>query len=285
MAENKETHVALTQNVGEQVIKRVNNLCEAGFTVPKDYNYVNAIKMSMLKLQELKDKNGKSVFEACTPNSIQTALFKMCCKGLNIAFNQAYPIIRGNQLCIDDSYFGKVLMVKRIFPDWEPNPHVVREGDEFVYTIIPETGKTRLVKHIQKLENMDNGFVGGYIYLPSKDGDMDLYVMTKKQIMTAWSKSSSREMQTHKAFDEKMVGKTLVNSGCNMIINSTPEYQVATEDEEQVHHDGVEDAEFTEMEEYVESKDVVDTSTGEIKPKEEKKVAAKDKTEVADDSF
>ena len=38
MAENKETHVALTQNVGEQVIKRVNNLCEAGFTVPKDYN-------------------------------------------------------------------------------------------------------------------------------------------------------------------------------------------------------------------------------------------------------
>lgn len=59
MAENKETHVALTQNVGEQVIKRVNNLCEAGFTVPKDYNYVNAIKMSMLKLQELKDKSGE----------------------------------------------------------------------------------------------------------------------------------------------------------------------------------------------------------------------------------
>ena len=285
MAENKETHVALTQNVGEQVIKRVNNLCEAGFTVPKDYNYVNAIKMSMLKLQELKDRNGKGVFEVCTPNSIQTALFKMCCRGLNIAFNQAYPIIRGNQLCIDDSYFGKVLMVKRIFPEWEPKPHVVREGDEFVYTIIPETGKTKLVKHVQKLENIDNGFVGGYIYLPCKDGDMDLYIMTKKQIMTAWSKSSSREMQTHKAFDEKMVGKTLVNSGCNMIINSTPEYQVATEDEEQVQHDGVEDAEFTEMEEYVESKDVVDTTTGEIEHKDTKKVAAKDRTEVADDSF
>ena len=37
--------------------------------------------------------------------------------------------------------------------------------------------------------------------------------------------------------------------------------------------------------EFVESTEVVDTTTGEIKPKEEKKVAAKDKTVVADDSF
>ena len=28
-----------------------------------------------------------------------------------------------------------------------------------------------------------------------------------------------------------MVGKTLVNSGCNMIINSTPEYQIGMDEE------------------------------------------------------
>ena len=219
--------VQVKNNVGDQVIARVNSLCEAGFNMPKDYNYVNAIKMSMLKLQEIKDKNGKSCLEVCTPVSIQTALFKMCCRGLNIAFNQAYAIIRGTTLCIDDSYFGKVLMVKRIYPDWNPNPVVIREDDVFEYGIDAKTGKKFVIKHEQKLENMDKGFVGGYIYLPTGD----LYIMTKKQILTAWSKSSSREQATHKAFDEKMVGKTLVNSGCNMIINSTPEYQMGMDEE------------------------------------------------------
>ena len=65
------------------------------------------------------------------------------------------------------------------------------------------------------------------MYLP----DGELYIMSKKQIFTAWSKSSSREQTTHKQFDEKMVQKTLVNSGCNMIINSTPEYQMGMDEE------------------------------------------------------
>ena len=51
--------IQVKQNVGDQVIARVNSLCDAGFNMPKDYNFVNAIKMSVLKLQDLKDKNGK----------------------------------------------------------------------------------------------------------------------------------------------------------------------------------------------------------------------------------
>lgn len=219
--------VQIKQNVGDMVIARVNSLCEAGFNMPRDYNYVNAIKMSMLKLQDTKDKNGKSALEVCTPASIQTVLFRMCCKGLNAAFNQIYFVVRGNVLCDQDSYFGKVLMVKRIYPDWNPVPVVVREGDVFEYGINPQTGKKYVVKHEQRLENMDNGFVGGYMYLPTGE----LHIMTKKQILTAWSKSSSREQTTHKQFDEKMAQKTLVNSGCNMIINSTPEYQMGLDEE------------------------------------------------------
>lgn len=219
--------VQVKQNVGDQVIARVNSLCEAGFNMPKDYNFVNAIKMSVLKLQDLKDKNGKSALEVCTPASIQTALFRMCCKGLNAALNQVYFIVRGNVLCDQDSYFGKVLMVKRIYPDWNPIPVVIREDDVFEYAINPKDGKKYVVKHEQKIENIDKGFVGGYMYLP----DGELYIMSKKQIMTAWSKSSNREQTTHKQFDEKMVQKTLVNSGCNMIINSTPEYQMGMDEE------------------------------------------------------
>lgn len=258
------TEIQVKQNVGDQVIARVNNLCEAGFNMPKDYNYVNAIKMSMLKLQDLKDKNGKSALEVCTPSSIQTGLFLMCCKGLNAALNQIYFIVRGNQLCAQDSYFGKVLMVKRIYPNWNPVPVVIREGDVFEYGIDPSTGKKFIVKHEQKLENMDNGFVGGYMYLP----DGELYIMTKKQILTAWSKSSSREQTTHKQFDEKMVQKTLVNSGCNIIINSTPEYQIAMDEETNVIENKLPD-----NEKYEEFEEVVDEVTEALPhtPTEEKK--------------
>lgn len=260
--------VQLKNSVGEQIIQRVNSLCEAGFSMPKDFNYVNAIKMSMLKLQELKDKNGKPALEVCDKASVQTALFKMCCRGLNAAMNQCYLIVRGNQLCCDDSYFGKVLMVKRIYPEWNPNPVVIREGDVFEYAINPSNGKKYVVKHEQKIANIDNDFVGGYMYLPTGD----LFIMTRKQIMTAWAKSSSREQATHKAFSEKMVGKTLVNSGCNIIINSTPEYAISMDEETSIIENKLpSNGEYADFEEVKENSETmnVDKETGEIKPSAE----------------
>jgi recombination protein RecT len=254
--------VQVKQNVGDQVIARVNSLCEAGFTMPKDYSYVNAIKMSMLKLQDLKDKNGKPALAVCTPASVSTALFQMVTKGLNAALNQAYLIVRGDQLCLQESYFGKVLMVKRIYPHWEPNPVVIREDDVFEYGIDAKTGKKFVIKHEQKLENMDKGFVGGYMYLPTGD----LYIMTKKQILQAWAKSSSREQATHKAFDEKMVGKTLVNSGCNMIINSTPEYQMGMDEETNMVENKLPDYEAPEEQDFVEAEVVSEVKVVEPTP-------------------
>lgn len=254
--------VQVKTNVGDQVIARVNSLCEAGFTMPKDYSYVNAIKMSMLKLQDLKDKNGKPALAVCTPASVSTALFQMVTKGLNAALNQAYLIVRGDQLCLQESYFGKVLMVKRIYPHWEPNPVVIREGDVFEYGIDAKTGKKFVIKHEQKLENMDKDFVGGYLYLPTGD----LYIMTKKQILTAWSKSSSREQATHKAFDEKMVGKTLVNSGCNMIINTTPEYQMGMDEETNMVENKLPDYDAPEEQDFVEAEVVEEVKAVEPTP-------------------
>jgi recombination protein RecT len=164
-------------------------------------------------------------------------------------------------------------MVKRIYPDWNPNPVVIREGDVFEYAFDTKTGHKYVVKHEQKLENMDNDFVGGYMYLPTGE----LYIMTRKQIMTAWSKSSSREQATHKQFSEKMVGKTLVNSGCNMIINSTPEYQISMDEETNVIENKLPDTEKFEDFEEVESV-AVDTETGEI-------VDAKAETPIEEDDF
>ena len=217
MAEAKKT----TSNVGTLVLNRVDEMCKIGFTMPKDYNYVNAVKATMLKLQEVKDKNGKPALEVCTPSSIQSALFSMVVKGLDVSKNQAYLVCYGQQLQLQESYFGKVLQVKRIFPEWEPRPNIVHEGDTFKYAVNPETGRRELVEHTQSLENLDKPIVGGYIYLPCADGGKDLYCMTIKQIMASWSKSRSGGA-TAKQFPEKMAMKTLVNSGCTIVINSTP---------------------------------------------------------------
>jgi len=268
--QKKEKAIVLKENVGDEVIERMNKLCDAGFIMPSDFNYVNAVKMTMLKLQEITDKNGKSVNEVCTPLSISTALFDMCCKGLNAALSQCYLIIRGDKLCIEDSYFGKILRVKRIFPEWEPFPHVIREGETIEYGIDPDTGRTYLIKHIPDAKNIDGDFTGGYIYLPTKSEKGNLYIMSKKQILTAWAKSSTKEHATHKAFDEKMISKTLINSGCNMIINSTPEFHAGMA--EDIEDDNIKntpgdapDQEITEFTEVIEPKfEKVNKNTGEI---------------------
>ena len=263
----KETAVQVKTNVGDQVIARVNDLCEMGFVMPPDYSYVNAVKMSMLQLQELKDKNGRSALEVCTSASIQTALFKMVTKGINVATAQGYFIVRGDQLCLHESYFGKVTMVKRIYPDWEPRPVIIREGDEFEFGIDPTNGRKYVIKHTTKLENIDKDFVGGYIYLPTKDGVGELYLMTKKEIMTAWSKSSSREHITHRDFATKMIGKTLINSGCNMIINSTPQYNIAENEENPTEQQD-------NVAEFVEAEEVIDAESGEVQTLPQAEVVA-----------
>lgn len=194
MTEQTKAVAVKNNDIGSQVIQRVDDLCKVGFALPKDYNHVNAIKASMLVLSELKDRNGRPFNEVCTPQSIQKALFSMATKGLDVSRNQAYYIVRGSQLCLHESYFGKVARVKRVYPDFDPTPRVIYQGDVFEYTTDVNTGRMQLVKHEQSIENLDKDFVGAYMYLPCPDGGQKLYIMTKKQIVTAWMKSSNKNM-------------------------------------------------------------------------------------------
>lgn len=267
-----------SSNVGDQVITRVENLTKVGFSCPKNYNFINAIKSSMLVLQDLKDKNGKPALEVCTQNSIASALFEMAVKGLSAANKTCYFVVRGDKLCMTESYYGKALQVKRIYPNFDPHPVVIHEGDEFVFEIDPKTGCKRIVKHTQSLANLDKDFVGAYMYIPTADGGQDLYIMSKKQILTAWSQSSSKEQTVHKKFSEKMIGKTIVNSGCNMVINSNPELAYAASNSdvsgEEDNSDKTVDVEYEEIQE---SNEIVDTETGEI-------VSQKDDTQIRKDA-
>lgn len=282
MSENKTTAVAVKSNdIGSQVIQRVDDLCKVGFALPKGYNHVNAIKASMLVLSELKDRNGRPFNEVCTPQSIQKALFSMATKGLDVSRNQAYYIVRGNQLCLHESYFGKVARVKRVYPDFDPTPRVIYQDDVFEYTTDVKTGRMQLVKHEQKIENLDKDFVGAYMYLPCPDGGQKLYIMTKKAIVQAWMKSSNKSMTVHHEFREKMIGKTIINSGCSMIINATPElfegnFQTSEGEPDVEVNENIEpmDVQHEEIEE-VDVDTLPDANTTEVK--------AKTKVEPADD--
>ena len=283
MSETKKT----SSNVGQLVLSRVDEMCKVGFTMPKDYNYVNAVKATMLKLQDVKDKNGKPALEVCTPSSIQSALFTMVVKGLDVSKNQAYLVCYGDQLQLQESYFGKVLQVKRIFPDWEPRPNIVHADDTFKYKVNPETGRRELVEHTQSLENLDKPIVGGYIYLPCADGGKDLYCMTYKQIVSAWQKSRSGGA-TAKAFPEKMAMKTLVNSGCTMVINSTPSQSNIADNSDDPNAPETE-PEYAYAEEVVEVKELPDapqdvyTETDEIKESVQEQSATAEQASTADD--
>ena len=281
MAEKTSTAVAVKSNdFGSQVIQRVDDLCKVGFTLPKEYNHVNAIKASVLVLSELKDRNGRPFNEVCTPQSIQKALFSMATKGLDVSRNQAYYIVKGNQLCLHESYFGKVARVKRVYPDFDPTPRVVYQGDVFEYTTDVKTGRMQLVKHEQKIENLDKDFVGAYMYLPCPDGGQKLYIMTKKAIMQAWMKSSNKSMTVQHEFREKMIGKTIINSGCTMIINATPEL---FESNIQVNENGNDDDIVEEVQaETLSEREPIEINPDEI-PEAEIKAEAKAKTKAEQD--
>ena len=156
MAEVKQT----AKNVGDMVLSRIDTMSKTGLSLPEGYNVTNAVKATLLNLQDVKDRNGKPALEVCTPASIQSALLEMALRGLSVADKSCYFIVRADKLCMTPSYFGRVKEARRIYPQWNPRATVIREGDEFIFEIDPSTGEKRLVKHVQKFENLDKPFVG-----------------------------------------------------------------------------------------------------------------------------
>lgn len=221
MEENKQ--ITKKEDYGALVINQVGTLVNTGLTMPKDYNYVNAVKASMLVLNEMTDKQGNKILPQCTKGSVMTSLFKMVTKGLDVSKGHGAFIKRGDKLCFQEEYFGRAVQIKRIYPNFELTPRVVHEGDKFAFDTDPSTGRRVLVEHTQTLESIDKPFIGAYVYIPCSDGGRDLYIMTRQQILTAWSKSTDRDLRVHKTFSEKMVMKTIINSASSFIVNSTPE--------------------------------------------------------------
>lgn len=216
----------LKQKTVDVVAAHVRKLQEAGeLQLPPNYSAVNALKSAWLILQEIRDKNGKPVLQACTRESIINALLDMVVQGLNPVKKQCYFVPFGNKLVCMRSYFGDMAVVKRVLPNADIWFGVVYEGDDFEYTI--DRGRRRIVKHHQKVENIHHDkILAAYCVIdPGDGGDPYTEIMSIDQIKKSWKQSQTYRENggntPHHTFTDQMCIRTVVRRACKYVINAS----------------------------------------------------------------
>ena len=214
------------ENVADQVLEKVNRFTEdGGLVLPKNYSVSNNLKSAWLILQDTQDRSDNPVLKVCTKASIANALFDMVLQGMSVSKNQGYFIPYGDKLEFQRSYFGTVALAKRVRGGitTEPVANVIYEGDEFVYTIDPNSGLIKVIKHDQKLENIDDTKIkAAYAIATYADGKTQTTIMTIDQIRKAWNQGATKgQSPAHKNFPAEMCKKTVIGRACKMVINSS----------------------------------------------------------------
>lgn len=213
------------ENISEQVLSRIEQFQKDGSMIlPKNYSVENHMKSAWLALQEVEDKEHQKALQICTKESIANSLLDMVLQGLSVSKKQGYFIVYGNKLIFQRSYFGTIALAKRAGGMVsEPVANVIYEGDDFLYEIDPKTAKVAIVKHSQKLENIDNSKIkGAYALVTLADGTTQVTIMSMQQIRAAWGQGVTKgNSPAHKNFAEEMVKKTVIGRACKAIINSS----------------------------------------------------------------
>lgn len=225
-AQQQQAAVVKFENISDQVLEKVNKFTADGALIlPRNYSVENNMKSAWLILQETLDRNGKPVLEVCTKASVANALFDMVLQGMSVSKNQGYFIAYGNKLEFQRSYFGTVALAKRVHGGivTEPVANVIYDGDEFIYTIDPSTGLVKIVKHDQKLENIDDSKIkAAYAIVTYADGKTQTTIMTIAQIKAAWGQGATKgQSPAHKNFPAEMCKKTVIGRACKLVINSS----------------------------------------------------------------
>lgn len=209
-------------NITEQVLARVNQHREAGLKLPPDYSAENALKSAYLVLQDVKDASKRPVLESCSKVSVANSLFEMVVRGLSPLKKQCYFIAYGDKLALSPSYFGNIATAKRVgMKDIVAN--IIFENDVFEYSIDPKTGRYKIDKHEQKVENIDiNKIKGAYAVIEMDGGVTDVEVMTIQQIKQSWLQGAAKgNSGAHQHFTDEMAKKSVINRACKRIINSS----------------------------------------------------------------
>lgn len=222
---DEKTSIQKFENISEQVLSRIEQFQKDGSMIlPKNYSVENHMKSAWLALQEVEDKEHHKALQICTKESIANSLLDMVLQGLSVSKNQGYFIVYGNKLVFKRSYFGTIALAKRagrMVSD--PVANVIYEGDDFQYEIDPKTAKVAIIKHSQKLENIDNSKIkGAYALVTLADGTTQVTIMSMQQIRAAWGQGATKgNSPAHNNFAEEMAKKTVIGRACKVIINSS----------------------------------------------------------------
>lgn len=222
---DEKTSIQKFENISEQVLSRIEQFQKDGSMIlPKNYSVENHMKSAWLALQEVEDKEHHKALQICTKESIANSLLDMVLQGLSVSKKQGYFIVYGNKLIFQRSYFGTIALAKRAGGIVsEPVANIIYEGDDFQYEINPKTAKVSIIKHSQKLENIDNSKIkGAYALVTLADGTTQVTIMSMQQIRAAWGQGATKgNSPAHKNFAEEMAKKTVIGRACKAIINSS----------------------------------------------------------------
>ena len=222
--EEKQLQVVKEErNITDNVLNKIHQFQNNGqIYFPNNYSPENALKSAWLKLQEVKDKDGKLALEVCTQPSIANALLNMVIQGLNPMKNQCYFIPYGKQLTLMRSYFGSIAVAKQFGEIKDITAEVIYEGDKVETEI--RRGKTIIVSHSRSFENINKAkIMGAYATILYNDNTEESLIMTMDQIRTSWRKSKLNpdgKESTHSQFTEDMSKRTVINKICKYYINT-----------------------------------------------------------------
>ncbi|WP_299153117.1 recombinase RecT [uncultured Christiangramia sp.] len=218
MSKNQLTTVK--EKTLNNVQNRIAQLQQGGFKLPQNYSAENALQSAWLILQDVQTRDKKPALEACSQNTIAMSLFKMVQLGLNPAKNQCYFIPYGNDLVCMPSYFGEVMIAKRVgLQDVKAN--LIMEGDDFNYKIEAD-GRKIITEHKQSFSNLGKKIIGAYCVITLPDGAQDADIMTIEEIKQSWNQGATKgSSPAHKNFEGEMAKKTVTNRAVKVFINSS----------------------------------------------------------------
>lgn len=229
MAENKAKN-ALVPKVEEMALNKIREYQEAGMQLPAGFNPANSLKKARFMLNDMK-VNGVPVLECCSQTSILQCLLDSCAKGLDFSELQVYFIPRAGQMTIMESVYGRIVRAKRASKNYKPIVQYVHEGDVFEFGTDLETGRTVIKKHETCLENLDKPIVAAYTYVTDNEGDTEVFIMTRREWITSWKKSSNGG-SVAKEFERDMIFRTIIKKATKALVNSNSNNFVPTMEED-----------------------------------------------------
>lgn len=216
--------------VEEKALAKIQAYMELGMTIPEGFSPANSLKKARFMLNDMK-VGGKPVLEVCTEESVMQALLDSVAKGLDFSESQIYFIPRNNQMTTMESVYGRIVRAKRASKYYKPIVGYVHEGDIFDFGIDVNTGYTKIIEHKTSVENLDKPFIAAYAYVTDNDGNTDVFVMTRKEWLKSWTKSSNGA-SVAKDFERDMIYRTIIKKSTKSLVNSNVKYMGALIDEE-----------------------------------------------------